>query len=126
LFHQTPPRNAMLTYNLIAYLIYGIITYLITVRIGWICYQNGYHFIREEMQDEAIATSINKILLVCYYLTNLGYITLMIQYWEPVSDFRGLVESLSDKVALIVLGLGCLHLINMSAVYLMRKKKTVP
>ena len=112
-----------MTYNLIAYLIYGIITYLITVRIGWICYQNGYHFIVEEMKDAQIATSINKILLGCYYLTNLGYITIMIAFWQPVNSFQALVESLSNKVACIVLALGCLHFLNMTAVYLLRKQK---
>lgn len=115
----------MITYNLIAYTIYGIITYLITVRVGWICYTNGYYFIRAEVKDEAIANSINKILLVCYYLTNLGYITLMIRYWKRVENFQGLVESLSQKIALIVLGLGCLHFMNMAGVYLLRKKETI-
>ncbi len=113
----------MLTFNLVSYFIYGIITYLITVKIGWICYKNGYHFIREEMQDEMLATSLNKILLACYYLTNLGYITLMIWFWEPIQNSRQMLESLSTKMAFIILGLGVLHVLNMTAIYLFRRKK---
>jgi hypothetical protein len=46
----------------------------------------------------------------------------MIRYWKRVENFQGLVESLSQKIALIVLGLGCLHFMNMAGVYLLRKK----
>lgn len=111
-----------MSFNLIAYLIYGVITYLITVRVGWIFYRNGIHFIRAELRDEAISQSVNRLLLTCYYLTNLGYITLQVWFWEDVSSVRMLVESLSQKVAYIVLLLGGLHFGNMTVIYLLRRK----
>jgi hypothetical protein len=109
-------------YNLISYLIYGILTYFITVRVGWIFYRNGYYYIQAELQDEQLATSTNNLLLACYYLTNLGYITLMIWYWERIASFQSMVEHLSEKVAFILLLLGILHFLNMLVIYLISRK----
>jgi hypothetical protein len=115
----------MAPWNLTAYCIYGLVTYVITVRVGWLFHQNGYYFIREELKDDQLATSVNNLLLACYYLTNLGYITLMIWFWAPISSFLVMVEMLCSKVAYIVLMLGCLHFINMTVIYLMRKKQVI-
>ena len=114
----------MAHYNLIAYGIYAVLTYLITVRVGWLFHKHGIHFIRNELQDDSIANSVNNLLLVCYYLTNLGYITCMIWYWEQVTSFQMLVESLSQKVSFIVLMLGVLHFANMSLLFFLRKKRS--
>ncbi len=114
----------MVQYNLLAYLIYGTLTYFITVRVGWLFHKHGIHFIRNELQDEQIANSVNNMLLVCYYLTNLGYITRLIWYWQPIKSPQMLIESLSEKVAYIVLMLGILHFINMGIIYFLRKEKS--
>lgn len=113
----------MMTYNLIAYALYGAIAYYITVRVGWIFYRNGIHFIQAELQDEQLANSVNNLLLACYYLTNLGYVTLMVYFWAPIHSFQALVEGVSKKTGTIVLVLGALHATNMSVIYWLRKKK---
>jgi hypothetical protein len=111
----------MINYNLIGYAIYGLITYLITVRVGFIFHKNGYHYIKAGLQDESIATSVNNLLLACYYLTNLGYIAVTIWFWGGIGSPITLVESLSDHIANIVLLLGFLHFINMLVIYLFSK-----
>jgi hypothetical protein len=112
-----------MSHNLIAYLLYGCITYYITVQVGLIFYRNGIWFIRAELHDEALAQSVNKLLLTCYYLTNLGYITLMIWFWEPIHSFTELWEAVCTKTGYIILLLGVLHVFNMTVIYLLRNKK---
>lgn len=114
---------SMMTYNLIAYALYGAIAYYITVRVGWILYRNGIHFIYAELQDERLANSVNNLLLTCYYLTNLGYVTLMVYFWAPIHSLQALVEGVFEKTGTIVLGLGALHVMNMSVIYRLRTKK---
>ncbi|WP_089909142.1 hypothetical protein [Chitinophaga rupis] len=59
--------------NTLAYIIYLLITYLVTVRVGFIFYRNGRLFILNLLrQDAALTDFINKILLVGYYLLNLA------------------------------------------------------
>lgn len=111
-----------MSYNVTAYLIYGLLTYWITVRTGWVFYRNGIHFIRAEIRDELVATSINNLLLGCYYLTNLGYITLQIWHWAFIPNFRTMLELLSQKTGSIILLLGVLHAFNMSVIYWLGKR----
>ncbi len=109
------------TLNILTYAIYLLITFFITVRVGWICYKNGIHYIQAEINDNHLAESINKLLLVGYYLFNLGYATLMIYSWKSIYTYPALIESLSNKSAYIIISLGLLHYLNMSIIYLIRK-----
>jgi hypothetical protein len=112
----------MVHFNLLAYFIYAILTYVITVRVGLIFHKNGFEFIREELRDATLATSVNNLLLACYYLTNLGYITLKIWFWEKITSFQTLIESICGHVGVIVLALGVLHFMNMLVIFLMRNR----
>jgi hypothetical protein len=112
-------------YNLVAYLLYAVISYFITVRVGWIFYHNGYHFIRAELIDEDITQSANRLLLVCYYLTNLGFITLLIWQWEKLESWAQMVGSLGEKTGFVLLSLATLHYLNMLVIYLISKRKNL-
>lgn len=109
--------------NLVAYAVYLIITFFITVRVGWICYKNGIHFIELELEDKTIADSVNKLLLIGYYLLNLGYASIMIYSWQSISTLSNLLSDISTKSAMIILSLGILHYINLLIIYLARKRK---
>ncbi len=113
----------MIPFNLIAYAIYAILTYLITVRVGWLCYKNGLHFVKLAIEGEHLAVSVNKLLLTGYYLINLGYITIMIYSWETIETWQKLLESISQKMAIIVLVLGFMHIFNMGVLYFLSKKR---
>lgn len=114
----------MFSLNILSYIIYGIITFYITVKVGWICYKNGIHFIQLELQDEQIAQSVNKLLLVGYYLLNLGYALSMIYTWNTIHNQLELISALSYRTAYIILGLGCLHYFNIAMIALLRKKSS--
>jgi hypothetical protein len=111
----------MIYFNLIAYAIYAALTYFITVRVGWLCYKNGLHFVALAIEEEHLAISVNKLLLAGYYLINLGYITIMIYLWETINTWQELVESLSQKMAFIVLILGLMHFFNLTVLYFLSK-----
>lgn len=111
----------MNTLNILTYAIYLMITFFITVRVGWICYKNGIYYIQSEINDIILAESINKLLLVGYYLFNLGYATIMIYSWKSIYNYPALIESLSSKCAYIVISLGLMHYFNITLIYFIRK-----
>jgi hypothetical protein len=113
----------MVSFNLLAYTIYSLLTYLITVRVGWICYENGLHFVELAIPSPQLAKSINKLLLMGYYLINLGYITLLIYHWETISSWQTLMESICQKTGFIVLLLGLMHYFNLATLYFLSKKR---
>ena len=112
--------------NILAYIIYLVITYLITVHVGMVFYKNGRHYILGLMKGEAIITdAINKILLVGYYLLNLGYAALMLTTWELVTSYTELVLSIVIMVGRILLTLALIHFANMGAIFYISKRKKI-
>lgn len=109
--------------NIIAYIIYLIITYLITVNVGLILYKNGRIYILETLNHNIQLTdTVNKILLMGYYLTNLGYAAIMIKFWDPIQTYTQLIESEATMIGRIVLGLAMMHYFNMFIIHKFKHK----
>jgi hypothetical protein len=109
--------------NTLAYIIYLLITYLITVRVGFIFYRNGRVFILGLMQDDVSLTdAINRILLVGYYLVNLGYAALMISTWSTIGSWTELLSSITVMTGKIVSTLAVMHYCNMAVIYFISKR----
>ena len=109
--------------NILAYIIYLVLSYWITVHVGWVLYKNGRIYILETLQhNEELTDTVNKILLTGYYLTNLGYAALMLSFWGQIETFTQLVESESIMLGRIVLGLALMHYFNLFIIHKFRKK----
>ncbi len=112
--------------NIVAYIIYLFITYIITVRVGKIFYKNGRHYILSIVHgDEQLTDFINKILLAGYYLMNLGYATIMISLWKTITSFSNLIASVSSMTGRILLSLAIVHFTNMYIIYLIGNKTKI-
>ena len=110
--------------NILAYIIYLLFTYLITVKVGKVLFKNGRIFILSILKDdEELTDFINKILLVGYYLMNLGYATIMVRFWKTIYNTTELVASVSTMTGRIVLSLAVMHYINMYAITIIGKKQ---
>ncbi|RPD41879.1 hypothetical protein [Chitinophaga barathri] len=110
--------------NTLAYLIYFIITGFITIWVGRRFFRNGRLFILGLLrQDESLTDAINRILLIGYYLLNLGYAALMISTWETITTYTELLESITEMTARIILTLSLIHYCNMAGIYVISKRK---
>ena len=110
-----------MTYNTISYIIYSIITIYITVVVGYKCYKSGYHYVLSIFIEKEITQAINKILLLGYYLTNIGYAITIISTWKEITSLPMLINELSLKIASIVFILAAMHYMNMIVLALWRK-----
>jgi hypothetical protein len=63
--------------------------------------------------DEALADSINHLLVVGFYLINFGYVTLALKSAEKPADLQGVLETLSTKIGWVLLILGAMHFFNL-------------
>lgn len=109
--------------NIAAYIIYLLLTFLITVKVGNVFYKNGRNYILSILKgDETITDAINKILLIGYYLLNLGYATVMLSFWKTITNFSMLVASVATMTGRIVLSLAIIHFVNMYVIFLIGKK----
>lgn len=102
-----------MNYNLIGYSIFITIIIFIIVVVGKICYRNGNIFVAALIPaHSALCQQINKILLVGYYLVNIGYATMTLASWETIISMPQLVEVIAIKVAIIISMLSVLHYLN--------------
>jgi hypothetical protein len=113
-----------MNYNILAYLIYGSITLYIIFWLGKYFHTNGKIFIIDLFhQQQTIANATNNMLLILYYLFNMGYTVIQFNYWESIHTLPILLSSLTQKIAILVLLLAILHYLNMLGIYLYAKNK---
>jgi hypothetical protein len=95
------------------YLLYIVISIALTVWVARTLSTNGRIFlVRSFADDERIADSVNHLLVVGFYLINLGYVTLALQLGEKPESTVGAIEFLSTKIGLVMLVLGAMHFFN--------------
>ena len=99
--------------NIIGYAIYLIITTIIITRVGKICYQNGNIYVAQLIPNhEELCQKINQLLLVGYYLLNIGYYAMTIISWERIENPTELIEIITSKSAIIIITIAIMHYIN--------------
>lgn len=99
--------------NLIGYGVYFLTTAVIIVKVGRICYNNGNVFVSALIPEhEDLCHKANQILLIGYYLLNLGYCAMTLISWQKILSFAQLIETISYKSALIICIIAVLHYLN--------------
>ena len=106
-----------------AYVAYIFISLLLTVWVARTLHRNGRIFLVEAFHgNEAMADSVNHLLVVGFYLINVGFITLALKYGDKPTDVQQAIEFLSTKVGLVLVVLGGMHFFNLFNFDKMRRK----
>ena len=109
------------------YLIYLAISILLTVWVAQTLHKNGRIFLVDCFGgNEPIADSVNHLLVVGFYLINLGYVTLALKTDTPPADTQQLIENLSGKIGVVLLVLGGMHFLNLYVFSKLRKRALEP
>ncbi|MGA9637212.1 hypothetical protein, partial [Flavobacterium sp.] len=85
----------------------------IILKVGKICYQNGNIFVAQLIPNhEELCIRINQMLLLGYYLLNIGYCAMTLVSWKTIENNSQLVEIIASKTALIILIIALMHYLN--------------
>lgn len=96
------------------YLAYVVLSVFLTVWVARTLHKNGKVFLIEVFGgDESLADSVNHLLVVGFYLINLGYISLALKIGGEIATAREGIEALSWKIGLVLLVLGTMHFFNL-------------
>ena len=96
-----------------AYVLYLMITVPLTVFVARTLYRNGRLFLHDVFKgNDALAEAVNHLLVVGFYLLNLGYVSLFLKTGRQVRGAEQLFEVLSNRVGIVALVLGGVHLAN--------------
>lgn len=105
------------------YGLYLAITICLTVWVARTLFRNGKLFLIDIFHGNTeLAQAVNNLLLVGFYLVNIGYAVYTLQVWQPQVTPRELVEVLSLKIGAIILILGAMHFFNMFVFFRLRKR----
>lgn len=101
----------------ITYALYLAIALGITIWVARTLSKNGKVFLVQCFGHNAeLADSTNHLLVVGFYLVNIGFITLTLSLGTEPASWPQAIRFLSSKVGLAVLVLGGMHFFNMSAI----------
>lgn len=96
------------------YAAYLVLSVFLTVWVGRTLHKNGRVFLIEVFGgDDALADSVNHLLVVGFYLINFGYVALALKIGDDIAGPRDGIEALSYKVGLVLLVLGGMHFFNL-------------
>lgn len=120
---ESEPGGAATLWMYVAYL---VISVALTVWVARTLHRNGRIFLVDSfVGNEALADSVNHLLVVGFYLINIGYVTLALKYGEKAVDARSALEALSTKIGLVLVVLGVMHFANLLIFSRMRRRATL-
>ncbi|WP_333738382.1 hypothetical protein [Streptomyces sp. IBSBF 2806] len=109
--------------TVIAYVIYLFVSIGLTIWVARTLSRNGRVFLADVLKgDDKLADAVNHLLVVGFYLVNLGFVALYLSGDETIEDTRGVFEALSTKVGVVLLVLGAMHLANVYVLNRIRRR----
>ena len=98
----------------VTYLVYLLISVALTVWVARTLYQRGAIFLVDAFHGNAeLAASVNHLLVVGFYLINIGFVSLALKTTASIVTSRAAIELLSDKMGMVLLVLGGMHFFNL-------------
>ena len=106
---------------------YLVLSVGLTVWVARTLFKSGRVFLLESFSgNESLADSVNHLLVVGFYLINIGYISLALRFGEPATSTQEAIEYLSTKLGIVALVLGVMHFLNILVFSKMRKRALQP
>jgi hypothetical protein len=116
-----------MNHTVTAYLLYLPISIAMTIWVARTLQRNGRIFLVQAFRGrEDMADSVNHLLVVGFYLINLGFIAAALRYGSKPEDVQSVIEFLSTKLGIVLLVLGAMHFFNVFNFDKMRRKGLRP
>ena len=101
------------SYVVPAYVVYLLLSTVVTIWVARTLYRSGRTFLVDAFHgNDALADSVNHLLVVGFYLVNLGWIVMTLKTAQDIQSTRTAIELLSDKIGTVLLVLGGMHFFN--------------
>lgn len=107
-----------------SYSLYLAISIALTIWVARTLSKNGRLFLIECFDDNhGLADSVNHLLVVGFYLINLGFICHFLRLDTPPESIGQVMEALSSKIGTVLLVLGAMHFFNLYLFHRVRRSK---
>ena len=110
-------------YIVYCYAAYLTVSLAVTIWVAQTLRRNGRSFLVDAFRGNSeLADSVNHLLVVGFYLINIGYVTLALRSTDQVDTARAAIEMVSDKVGIVLIVLGVMHFFNLYVFNRLRKR----
>lgn len=106
-------------YEYLAYLVATVVT---TVWVGTTLYRNGRVFLVDVLQTEILADSVNHLLVVGFYLVNLGMVALLMRDDAQLATPTDVLLAVVTKIGVVLVILGVMHFGNLLVLNRIRRR----
>jgi hypothetical protein len=105
------------------YIVYISLSIPLTMWVAYTLHKNGRIFLIDSFRgNERLADSVNHLLVVGFYLINIGYVALALKERIAPTDVREVLETVSRKIGVVMLVLGAMHFFNILVFSKMRRR----
>lgn len=113
--------------TVLCYLVYLALSVALTVWVARTLHRNGRVFLVQAFRGrEDMADAVNHLLVVGFYLINIGFIVFALRYGTKPATAQEAFEFVSTKLGVVLLVLGAMHFFNMFNFEKMRRKGLAP
>lgn len=110
-----------MNYQIWTYLIYSGAAIGLTAILARTLFANGAVFLADVFDDKpGMAKAVNQLLVVGFYMLNLGYAFLIFQT-NGASTGLEATENLVTKLGLLLVSLGVIHFVNMAVFWKIKR-----
>ncbi len=113
------------SYLVPVYVAYAVIAVGLTMWLARTLFKNGAVFLNDVFGDnKALAEAVNRLLVVGFYLLNLGYACLLLKAERSESAVEA-IETLATKLGFLLLSLGLIHFGNLFLFHRIRRRAQI-
>ncbi len=106
----------------ITYMTYISISIAITIFVSRTLSRNGEVYLIDGFNGKSeLAKSVNHMLVVGFYLLNIGFVLLRMQTSSQITNFESMIVYLSSSIGFVLVILGAFHFLNMVLIHKFRE-----
>jgi hypothetical protein len=96
------------------YVTYLVISIAVTIWVARTLHRSGRIFLVDAFHgQEALADSVNHLLVVGFYLINVGWIVMTLRTYQSLDTAKQAMDLLSSKIGTVIFLLGLMHFFNL-------------
>ena len=105
------------------YFVYIGLSAALTLWVGRTLFRNGRIFLIESFDDNVeMADSVNQLLIVGFYLLNVGFVAFYLQAGSPPDTTVEAIKFVSAKIGVVAIVMGVIHYFNVFNIAKIRRK----
>src|SRR5213593_2528125 len=108
--------------QLIDYFIYICASVLLTIWVGDTLHRNGRPFLVSVFKEDGLADSVNRLLVIGFYLVNFGAAAILINTGGSPSTIADMLKQTVTRIGVVLVVLGFMHFNNLLILRTIRRR----